>query len=540
VKKKPNVLMIVTDQQRADTIHALGNDVIRTPALDALAKEGTSFRRAYTPCPVCSPTRVAMATGLPPHVHRFTDHDWWHWEDPDGPKTKAPHDKAFMEVLHEAGYQTFMTGKLHFHGRGWLTDGVEEYAGREAQLSPKTKRLQSYAEFTAEKGYPPYNNPWGSSGEYYMVPQITDAPPEHTNAHFLADQSIDFLQRRDKSKPFMLSCHFPGPHAPVRNPFPWAMLYRTGEIDPPHRPENWKEYQSRTNRYQNRYKGKETAQEDDIGYRIFKSAYYADISFIDYNIGRIIEALGDEKDNTLILFTCDHGEMLGDYGCVGKRCMLEGSIRIPFIAVWAGQIPAGKECRTPVSLLDVFPTIQEILGLDTPKPSQEGRSLLQTASEPDGERIVFSQFSSGWCGQYGATDGKWKYAYSAPDDKEWLFRVSDELVEGANLIDDPSAEAREALEKLKGALLARHDPSVDPWSDAVEDGRWKKHQTPPEKIDDDPTYGYHYNCPGEKQLQEAIDALGPYARQVTGYRHGNLHSDHAVLQGQCPFELEDE
>jgi choline-sulfatase len=541
--KRPNILILMTDQQRADTIAALGNKIIKTPHLDELARTGTSFTRAYTPAPICSPARIALATGLPPHVHRFTDHDWWHWEPEDGPRVKSPHESSFMTDLHDAGYQTFMTGKLHYSGRGWLMDGVEEFAGGERQISSNCKRLQSYEEFCQEKGYKSYGTPWGFSSEFYMEPQRSLAPPEHTMPHFLADRSIDFLQRRDTDRPFMLCCHFPGPHPPICNPLPWAHLYRAREMHAPHRPENYKDYQARTNRYQNRYKGRDTAQEDDTGYRALLAAYYANISHIDYNIGRILDALGEERDNTLILFTTDHGEMMGDYGCNGKRCMLEASIRVPMIVSWPGTMPADARCDTAVSLLDIYPTILHAAGIDDPKRSEETRSMLDVGRETtpaENKRIVFSQFSSGWCGQYAATDGEWKYMYSAPDRKEWLFRLRDELVEGPNRIDAP--DAAEPLARLKGALLQRHDPSVDPWSNAVENGQWKPHTPPPETYLQDPTYGYLNQDQGKKgDLQADIDALGPgYARKVTGLQVGSLHGDHAVCGGQCPFEIEEE
>ena len=534
--KPPNILVIITDQQRADTIGALGNPIIRTPALDGLVRAGTAFRRAYTPAPICSPARISMATGIPPHVHRFTDHDWWHWEGEDGPPTAAPHDAPFMKLAHDQGYQTFMTGKLHHSGRGWLTDGVEEYAGREPVVSKETKVLQSYDEFLKEKGYPDWLPPSSGVGsEYYMVPQVTSAPPEHCRPHWLADRCIDFLRRRDRDRPFLMHCHFPGPHPPIVNPLPWALLYRANEMEAPHRPENYQDYQSRTNRYQNRYKGKDTAQEDDTGYRILKAAYYGDISFIDYNIGRIFEALGEERENTLIVFTADHGELMGDYGCVGKRCMLDAAMRIPLVVAWPGRVPAGNECRAPVSFMDLFYTVVDAAGVQAERRSEEGRSLIETANEPDADRVVFSQFSSGWCGQYGATDGRWKYAYSAPDDREWLFEVDDDLAEGPNRVDDP--QAAQHLKRLKGALVERHDPSVDPYSNAVEGGDWKEHDPPPEDYLQDPTYGYLWQERAPEKLQAAVDALAPgYARKVTRDQSQSLHAAHKVCGGVSPFE----
>jgi arylsulfatase A-like enzyme len=126
--------------------------------------------------------------------------------------------------------------------------------------------------------------------------------------------------------------------------------------------------------------------------RRIRAAYYATISYIDHHVGRILEALGDEIDNTLVIFTTDHGEMLGDYGCVGKRCMLEAAVRVSLLARLPGFMPRGRECRGASSTMDLMPTVLEAAGLDCPDLA-EGRSLREVAKLEPGERIVFSQFS---------------------------------------------------------------------------------------------------------------------------------------------------
>ncbi|MFW5830128.1 MAG: sulfatase [Planctomycetota bacterium] len=536
MSKRPNILVICTDQQRADTIHALGNPVIKTPVLDRLCRDGTAFTRAYTPAPICSPARVAMVTGMAPYQHRFTDHDWWHWEPADGPCMQSPHDPSFMTLLNHAGYQSFWVGKVHHHGRGWLFDGVEEFAGGEPNTPATTRRLPRYEDFCQEQGYPPYNRPSLNLGsEYYMVPQTTNAPVEHTQPEWMADQCIDFLNRRDQDRPFLMHCHFPEPHPPITNPMPFGLLYRNVEMQNPHRPADYRSYQSRTNRYQLRYKGRDTAQEDDTGWRTIKAAYYGNISLVDHSIGRILDALGPERDNTLIIFTCDHGEMMGDYGCSGKRCMLEASIRVPMLAVWPGTIPAGATCDTPVSLLDLFPTVLDAAGIDEPTRCNEPASLIAVANAASaaGERLVYSQFSSGWCGQYAVSDGQWKYAWSAPDRKEWLFKLDDGLSDGVNHVANPAAA--DVLARLKGALLARHDPANDPWSDAVENGHWKLHLVPPETWHDDPTYGALNQDHGAKELQALVDSYPEYAKPVMNLQRGNMHREHGVCGGQAPW-----
>ena len=185
--------------------------------------------------------------------------------------------------------------------------------------------------------------------------------------------------------------------------------------------------------------------------------------------------------------------------------------------------------------MDISPTVLDALDREPEAHVTEGRSLAATAAE-GGDRIVFSQFSSGWCGQYAATDGQWTYAWSAPDQREWLFRIEDALVQGPDRMADEDAEAVAARERLRGALLARHDPAVDPFSQAVADGHWIRHRVPPEHWHRDPGYGILCQERDPQALQAAVDALGPgYARPVIGLATGNLHRDHAVCGGVSPF-----
>jgi hypothetical protein len=160
----------------------------------------------------------------------------------------------------------------------------------------------------------------------------------------------------------------------------------------------------------------------------------------------------------------------------------------------------------------------------------EGRSLTEVAELEPGERVVFSQFSRSWNGQYFAADGEHTYWHSAADKREWHFQVDDEVAQGPIL----PVEGRAA--ELRNALLERHDPAADPYSDAVEDGDWKDHEVPANPQHSDPDYGYLFAGPSQK-IQEDVDALGPdYARQVTGLGKGHPMGEHMVVPTEEEWE----
>lgn len=490
--KPPNILLLFTDQQRHDTIGALGNPLIRTPTLDRLVREGTSFTRCYTPSPVCMPARAALMNGLPPHLTGCVDNA--HFPE---------QSRSFMQMLTAAGYQTHGVGKMHLGG-DWRR--LWGFASRDT--SEEVKPGHDFRRHLDASGYGHVIEPHGLRGEYYYLPQPSQLPAALHESSWVADRSIDFLKRRDRAKPFFLFSSFIKPHPPFESPAPWHRLYRGPEMPLPHVPSHSQDTWSRINLVQNRYKYQDQLGANDRQLRTLKSAYYGAISFIDHNLGRILAALGDEIDNTLIVFTSDHGELLGDYGCFGKRSLHEASARVPCIVRHPRFVPAGARVRTPVSLLDLYPTFRDAARSTEPAPHPEGTSLLELARAPHHTRIVTSQFQRGWMGHYMATDGRWKLVHSAPDRKTWLVPVNDAGRDGPNCIDDPHCAAITA--RLTTALRERF--ARDGYDDAFTGRRWRRHRAKPFPRDAD--YGLLFQ--DEETLQPRIDALGrDYRRPVT-------------------------
>ncbi len=490
-ESRPNILFIITDQLRADCIGALGNTKIKTPNIDRLVREGTSFESCYTPSPVCAPARHSLTSGVPPHVTGCVDnaHDLGRF-------------KSVMECLVEKDYQTHGVGKMHFTPDlgdwGFTSRDVSE------ELQGDAKR-DDYRDFLKENGYGHVLDPHGLRSEFYYLPQPSQLPEKLHNSHWVADRSIDFLKNRDASKPFFLWTSFIKPHPPFESPNPWGRLYRMHEMDQPLLPDNGQAHGTFWNKVQNRYKYMEDVAGNRNLSRSIKAAYYGTISFVDYNIGRILDSLGSEIDNTLIVFTSDHGEMLGDFGFYGKRSMLNASVRVPMIARYPGVFPENRRCGNPTTLLDLFPTFMSLAGSHERPQGCEGVSLVEAMDDDSRDRIVFSHFSRDKLGLYMAASKDWKYVYSAPDDKEWLFDLRNDPEELINKADDPSF--LKELEQLKNACIQRF--RSDGYLNPLDNYNWKRF-APTEVPAPDTDVGLLFQDPQE--LKRQIEELGAYSK----------------------------
>jgi len=494
-KKQPNILLLFTDQQRFDTIAALGNPIIKTPVMDRLVNEGTAFTRAYTPSPVCISGRCCMVTGQPAHITRCTDN------------VPMPQNlTSFMEHLRAAGYQTHGTGKMHFspdHLRMW---GFES-----RDIAEEVKHDgNDYVAYLQENGYGHITEEGGLRSEYYYIPQPSQLPPKFHQSTWVADRSIDFLKTRDTSRPFFLWSSWIKPHPPFESPMPWSRLYRPEESGYPYTPENSNDLLCIWNRIQNRYKWRDNGFDGNL-MRTMRAAYMACVSFVDYNIGRVLNELGDELDNTLVILTSDHGELLGDYGSVGKRTMLNPSVRVPMLVRYPKNFKAGAQCDTPVSLLDIWPTFLAAAGIET---DAYGSNLAGIAAGEEKTRSVISQFQRRQVGLYMLATRDLKYVYSAYDRKEWLYDISGPAMslEEREVGSDPGYA--EQLKSMRDRLLGLLES--DGADDAVENGQWKEYPRPFLHFED-PDYGllYQDDDQGGEKLQHQINNLPEgYHRKV--------------------------
>lgn len=228
MKKPPNILHICTDQQRTDTIGALGGWV-QTPHLDRLVHEGTSFTRAYTPAPECVPARCSMITGL------YADRTGCAFNgDPMPNDEEAP---TLMRLLSEGGYRTHGVGKCHFTPDPQAMKGFQSRSSSEEIVNDPCQ--DSYRRFLAENGFGHVMEPLGVRSEMYYIPQPSPIPAHLHHSQWVADECIGFIDKESSEAPWYLYAGFIQPHPPFSPPSPWHKLYRWPDVPPPYLPDGF-------------------------------------------------------------------------------------------------------------------------------------------------------------------------------------------------------------------------------------------------------------------------------------------------------------
>ena len=396
--KRNNVLMIFTDQQRADTIHALGNDKIVTPALDSIANEAVVFDRCYTPSPVCVPARLCMKAGQ--YCARTGNNN-------NNPNI-AYDGEGFYKRFTDAGYNTCAIGKMHNSPVLYDGMGFRKRISQEELSHPD----DDYTNFICNSPYKYVFDYMGQRSDMYYIPQISQLPAEVHPTQWIGDNCVEFIKNADTDEePIFLVASFIHPHPPFAPPAPWNKMYRKNVRDPfvPEDPDS----------YEDMLRNKYTCDALGISPRrleLLNQYYYACISFVDYQIGRIIAELKEKGiyDDTIIMFSSDHGDMMGDYASMGKRTMLDAAARIPFLL----KIP-GKEHEIrfdPASLVDVAPTLLSACGIDYDPADFDGVNLMT-----DSHDLVYSQYGNGTIGIYMVVSGEDKLVYSAVGNRYFYF-----------------------------------------------------------------------------------------------------------------------
>ncbi len=434
---RPNILHIFVDQMRFDTIGALGNPVIKTPNLDKLVKKGVTFTNAYTPSPVCIAARCSMIYGqYPMNTGTYEN-------------TPMPQDgrESFMEGLKNSGYHTYGIGKCHFSPDSTALLGFDERE-RQEELTDLDLDQEPYLKKLKNEGYDYVCEPHGIRGEMYYTPQPSQLPEHLHPTNWIRERTERFLEKQANSdRPWYLFSSIIHPHPPFTPPNPWHKLYRSALMPLPLVPDNVEALHTYVNKCQNRYKYKDQGIDKNL-MRSIKAYYYACISFIDYQVGQILETLEKtgQSDNTMIVFTADHGEHLGDYNCFGKRSFHDTSAKIPMLVYMKDKFEGGQQCDTPVSLIDLAPTFLNLAGGNISSHRLDGEDLHDIYTGTSTRDTVFGQLAyfensdvvrnSGrdkaklkhdvdkWrasTSSYMAVTKDWKYFYSAPDDKEFIF-----------------------------------------------------------------------------------------------------------------------
>ena len=377
---RPNILWICTDQQRYDTLGGLGNDHIRTPNLDRLMAEGVAFERAYCQSPICTPGRASFLTGkYPSTIHVNRNGDAWFPERPG----------LITRTLRGAGYDTGLVGKLHLTAAHGRVEAFPEdrYGYRVLQWShhPQPEAFwpteqHDYQQWLADQGVE-----WESAydaalatepGRAWHVPGYCrpGIAAEYHQTTWCADQAVDFMTE-PREGPWLMSVNPFDPHPPLDPPL--AYLERMDWASMPLPLFRQEELQT-----QQAFQGIDFQTEipespHSYDARRMVAAYYAQIELLDDAVGRMLDALVEsgQRDNTLVIFTSDHGEMLGDHGLLWKGARFyEGAVRVPLIVSWPGHFMSGRRSRALVELIDIVPTLLETLDLPI-SPHVQGRSL---------------------------------------------------------------------------------------------------------------------------------------------------------------------
>lgn len=425
---KPNFLVFVTDQHRADWLSCMGNSILHTPNIDRIAEEGVLFEQAYCNTPLCMPSRATMWTGLPSSVHSARTNG----VDLDDKYPVLP------KILHDNGYRTVSVGKIHLKAwhmspeRGnrniteydpailpecetvwnegkctklpegmWGLDSVHFLGGHgnycfgEYMQWIQREYPKVYQELREKKSA---KETTGKADNYYST-----VPLELHYNEWIANHTIEELKKMPEEQPFFMWCSFPDPHFPFGPPAPYYDRYRPEEMPDPIA---WEDDRAKMNElYHAEYyeeRGEESIDGGPCAYTLeqikeTKALAWGMVQHVDDCVGRVMQYLeqSGKKENTVVIFLADHGELMGDHGMYCKGPFhYEGLLHVPMAMSWPGHFAESKKTKALVSILDFMPTILELAGIEYPcgpvKPWEEpfeGKELY-TESPLPGKSLV--------------------------------------------------------------------------------------------------------------------------------------------------------
>jgi len=444
--RKPNLLLLMADQHRGDCLGAAGHPVVRTPNLDRLAAEGVRFRCAYTSVPSCTPARSSLLTGLGPWRHGMLGYG----------VVAERHENEMPRMLREAGYYGVGIGKMHWHPQRNL-HGFHQTILDESGRVESPGFISDYRRWFREQA--PDFNPDATGIGWNDYQAKAYALPERLHpTHWTGETAIEFLRNYTRKEPFFLKVSFARPHSPYDPPERFMQMYELANI-PKAFIGAWAERNAQrgTKLPSDTWRG-------DLGeeqVRRSRQGYYGSISFVDEEIGRILEVLerSGRLENTLILFTADHGDMTGDHYLWRKTYAYEASARIPMLVRWPESLLAarrGQVLRQPVELRDILPTFLDVAGVRVDPRRFDGRSLLDLVRGKaagwreyvDLEHDVCYSRENHW---NALTDGKHKYIFHALNGEQQLFDLERDSGECHDLASEH--EHAETLRRWHGRLM---------------------------------------------------------------------------------------
>jgi arylsulfatase A-like enzyme len=480
---RPNILLLMCDQLRQDTLGCYGNPIVHTPHIDALAEQGVRFGNMFAAYPVCAPNRASLVTGRYPSVHRLRTNG-----------QRLPEDElTLMQILRDQGYATYGTGKMHFGPQWeWPADGrpIEDpdpataispqphedalpWYGFDRVALTEDHRMGPYGDYLAERGY----NVWDElhSASYPQSATVRSPfPEEHHQTTWITDRAIDCLQDHAPDQPFFLWVSYVHPHHPFNPPAPYDTLYDPAAMPLPTwdeaEVEGWPEAYKR--KFYARSGGHEAVGLCDFSaqdWRRIRAYYYGMITQIDANIGRLLDTLRGQGrlDNTLVVFTADHGENLGDHRLLFKGTTYDCVTKVPFVVRTPGAAQSADRdllCST----IDVLPTLLDLAGVAHPSPSPiQGKSLAPALDDASHHLRDSVLIENGGIRRSIRTE-KALLTWHGPQTRGELYDLNADPDCMVNLWDHPDAEDLQS--RLLDELIHLMAANVDPLP--IKEGPW--------------------------------------------------------------------
>ncbi len=436
--ERPNIVLITADQWNSTVVGALGHPTVLTPNIDRLVSRGTAFVNCYSSSPLCAPSRASMLTGkLVRHNHVY-----------DNGAILSSEIPTLMHHLRRSGYDTALSGKVHYIG-------ADQLHGFESRLT--TNIYPASLDWTPDWRKKTYGNygtsirrckitepvsPWDMQRRY-------DEEVLYTTLQYIRDYGTG-----EKKQPFFLHTSFSNPHEPYTVQQEYWDLYEGKDIPLPTCNESFGDLHPFHQWLQIHHELDitELSTEDIKNYR---RAYFGMLSYFDFNVGRIIKELKEQNlfENTLILLTSDHGDMLGEHGMWFKRAFFDGSQKIPLIAHWPGHVPRGRIENKVLSLVDLTPTLMELIDVKDREfwqADMDGDSFCELlfGAAPTWKDEAWCEYFSEGVLKTSATLRKGSFKLSVVHEHDSvLYNVEKDPSETRNLIDvEDFQEIRHSLE----------------------------------------------------------------------------------------------
>jgi iduronate 2-sulfatase len=437
---KLNVLFIIADDQNTQ-LGCYGNSIVQTPHIDRLASRGIRFDRAYCQFPLCGPSRISFLTGLRPETTRArSNHSQFRLTHPDA--------VTLPQLFKANGYFTARVGKIFHQGvpDGIGTDGIDDQPSWNQVINPKGR---DRTDESANKNFTP-NSPSGSS----LVVQKAQGDDTEQTDGMVATEAIKLLETH-QHHPFFLAVGFYRPHLPLIAPKKYFDLYPLDKISLPQEPSKERDGKPRlafkTDKIRDGL--------DETSSREIIQGYYASTSFMDAQLGRVLDALDKLKlaENTVVVFLGDHGFHLGEHGTWHKNSLYRESARVPLIISSPRLSKKGESCPRVIELVSLYPTLTELCEL-TPSTRLDGKSFMTLLTDPASSwgQPAFIQTRFPKVTGHSIRTEKWFYAEWNDDEAAELYDCENDPGEYINLVNDPIfKQRREDLSReLKAQLKA--------------------------------------------------------------------------------------